>query len=157
MPGNIIQVTVCTKSGKLPSPICPKEQTITEYCLKDYAPTASCTIHENVLVCAETGKLATPYCPLTKTIAAVKTGTASYDSSKIPTEYCPLHGSGCSSSGNSVVVICTDPRHNGLFYKANIPSSGQSGGCPSQSLQTIVVPSSENLPACNLKDHLIKR
>jgi len=157
MPANIIQVTVCSKSGKLPSPLCPKEQTITEYCLKNYAPTASCTIHENVVVCAETGKLATPYCPLTKTISVVKTGAASYDSTKLPTESCPLHGPGTSGSGSSVVVICTDPRHNGLFYKANIPSSGQSGGCPSQYLQTIVVQSSEKLPTCNLKDHQIKR
>ena len=32
MPADIVQVNVCSKSGKLPSPFCPQDLIITEYC-----------------------------------------------------------------------------------------------------------------------------
>lgn len=156
MPADIVQVSVCSKSGNLPSAICPKEQTVSEFCLKNYAPTATCTTHENILVCKESSKLATPFCPVTTNLAGVKTAATSYDPAKIPTEYCPLHGGGISGAGGKTVIICTDPRHQGLFYKANIADPGQSGGCPSEFLQAITVQPSQVLPECNLKDHQVK-
>ena len=155
MPEDIVQVSVCSKSGRLPSPNCPKEQIISEYCLKNYVPTATCTIHESALVCTESSKLATPYCPTTKLMSGIKTEAATYDPTQIPTDYCPLHGPNSAIGGN-LLVTCSDPRHEGLIYKANIAASGQTGGCPTQYWQTIPLQAGEQIPSCNLKDHKIR-
>ncbi len=85
MPGNIEQVTICRKSGKLAVPgICDQDpagdMTYTEYFAKGTAPTEVCDHHVKVTVCSLSGSLATEFCPdsLKQTrIYRVLTGDAS--------------------------------------------------------------------------------
>ncbi len=157
MPANIVQVQVCNKSGKIPSALCPAEDIITEYCLKGSEPTLSCDVHENVVVCKESNKLATQYCPDTYVMTGVKVGTNSTEKTQIPTETCTLHTSFTFSSLlKNTVKICTDPRHGGQLYQANIAGPFKSGGCPDKFVQEIVVPPGESLPFCPLADHQVK-
>jgi len=158
MPADIVQVGVCSKSGKLPSKTCPSDQLITEYCLKSSVPTETCDVHQSVVVCTESGKLATQYCPKTKVISGVKAGTNSADKNKIPTESCTIHTSfNLSGLFRNTIKICTDPRHDGQLYKAIIAKPKQSGGCPEKYIDEIVVQAGENLPSCPLEDHQLKR
>jgi penicillin-binding protein 1A len=158
MPDDIVQVTVCSKSGLLPSSICPADELITEYCLKSAIPTATCNVHQNVVVCKETGKLATKYCPETITISALKVGENSAEVNKVPSERCTIHTSFILPSLlRNTVKICSDPRNDGQLYKANIAGLNQSGGCPAQYVNEIVIPPGERLPACPLADHQLGR
>ncbi|MBC7075445.1 MAG: penicillin-binding protein 1A [Syntrophomonadaceae bacterium] len=91
MPPDIIKIAVCSKSGKLPSEICPAEQVISEYCLKQCVPSETCDVHQLVTICKESGKIATQYCPETETLAKVKTSANSHDPEKIPAETCDIH------------------------------------------------------------------
>ncbi|MCD2493451.1 transglycosylase domain-containing protein [Lacrimispora sp. NSJ-141] len=85
MPGNIEQVSICRKSGKLAVPgICDQDpagdMTYTEYFAKGTAPTEVCDHHVKVTVCSLSGSLATEFCPdsLKQTkIYRVLTGDAS--------------------------------------------------------------------------------
>lgn len=157
MPANIGQVNVCNKSGKLQSALCPTEDIITEYCLKGYEPTETCKAHQSVVVCKESGKLATKYCPDTMEIAGVNVVPNSAEKTKIPTETCTLHTSfNVSGLLKNTVKICTDPRHNGPLYKANIAGPFKSGGCPDEYISEIVIPHGESLPLCPLEDHQVK-
>jgi len=154
MPGNIVQIAVCNKSGKIPSALCPPDQVITEYCVKGYEPTETCPGHQTVVLCKLTGKLATRNCPETE----VKTFLiGSTEASKIPTETCDVHA-GFSLSGlmKNTLKICTDPRHGGQLYRANIASPFKSGGCPDKYVFEIVIPPGESLPLCPLEDHQVK-
>jgi len=156
MPANIVQVTVCNKSGKLPSPLCPSDEVITEYCLKGSEPTETCNLHQNVVICKETGKLATQYCPDTTIIAAIRAADHSVDPKKIPTETCTVHTNfNISGLLKNKVKICTDPRHGGLLYKANISGRFKSGGCPDEFVHEIVIPPGESIPLCPLEDHQV--
>ncbi|PKM76069.1 MAG: penicillin-binding protein 1A [Firmicutes bacterium HGW-Firmicutes-15] len=158
MPGDIVQVDICSKSGKLPSASCPQDQIIREYSLKGYVPTETCPVHQTVVVCKESGKLATKYCPETKVVSAVKAGENSAEASKIPTEKCTLHTTfNLSGLSKNVVKVCTDPRNNGQQYQANIANPTQSGGCPTVYVDEIVLQPGEHLPPCPLDDHQIKK
>jgi penicillin-binding protein 1A len=157
MPGDIVEVSVCSKSGKLPSANCPPDQIITEYSLKGYVPTETCSVHQAVVVCSESGKLANQYCPHTHVISAVKAGDSSAETTKIPTEHCTLHTTfNLSGISKNVVTVCTDPRHNGQRYQANTAKPTQSGGCPSVYVDEIVLQPGEKLPPCPLEDHQTK-
>jgi len=157
MPGNIVQVSVCSKSGKIPSASCPHEQIITEYSLKDYVPTETCSLHQTIMICNESGELANKYCPDTSVFSGVKAGENSSEASKIPTEKCTLHTSfNLSVLSKNVVKICTDPRHKGQLYQANITKPTQSGGCPTIYVEEMVLPPGEHLPPCPLQDHQTK-
>jgi len=64
MPRDIVQATVCRKSGKLPGPSCPASDLVTDYFLKGTEPTESCTTHVTARVCLDDpSHLAGPYCP----------------------------------------------------------------------------------------------
>ncbi|MEA1960209.1 MAG: penicillin-binding protein 1A [Bacillota bacterium] len=90
-PSNVVEVAVCSKSGKLPSAICPADDIISEFARTANVPTGTCEIHELVSVCNESGKLAGRYCPDTKSIVGVRVSEESYDPEKLPTEECDIH------------------------------------------------------------------
>lgn len=62
-PSNIVSVTVCAKSGKLPVAGLCDGHTYTEYFAEGTQPTEYCDVHVAGIVCQEDGKLATEYCP----------------------------------------------------------------------------------------------
>lgn len=64
-PEEIIEVEVCMKSGKLPTPGLCDAHVYTEYFVEGTEPTTSCDVHVFGQVCYSDGVLATPYCPST--------------------------------------------------------------------------------------------
>ena len=66
-PEDIVEVAVCSESGKLPIPgVCDMDQRgsciVTEYFAKGTEPTESCDVHIMAKVCHVTGQLATDVC-----------------------------------------------------------------------------------------------
>ncbi|MDD4802366.1 MAG: PBP1A family penicillin-binding protein [Syntrophomonas sp.] len=158
MPGGIVQVSVCSKSGKLPSESCPQDSIISEYSLSSAVPTETCSTHRTIVVCNESGELATKYCPDTQVISGVMTGEHSAEQNKIPTEQCTLHTSfNLSGLMKNMAEVCTDPRHNGQQYKANKANPAQSGGCPEEYIEEVVLQPEFELPPCPLEDHQVKK
>ncbi|HWQ75756.1 MAG TPA: penicillin-binding protein 1A [Syntrophomonas sp.] len=156
-PQDIVSVSVCAKSGQRPSPNCPDSQIINEYCVKKYAPSEVCTVHQRVLICAASGKLATKYCPVTYEKSLVQADSSSAEPDKIPTETCDIHDSfTLQSLLKNTVWVCTDPRHEGKLYRANLPNGGQSGGCPTYLIKE-TVSSSQHLSPCPLEDHQLDK
>ena len=62
-PENIIEVEVCMKSGKLPTPGLCDAHVYTEYFAEGTEPTTSCDVHILGAICESDGVLATEYCP----------------------------------------------------------------------------------------------
>ncbi len=150
MPGNIVQVTVCGKSGKLPSDSCPQDGLITEYCLKDKVPTETCDAHKMVSICPESGKLAGKYCPNPELRSFVPDET--------PAEICDIHTEfNFPAMLNDEVYVCRDPRNKGKLYRANVPNPVQSGGCPQEYLEKVLLQPGQELPTCPLEDHQLKK
>lgn len=157
MPGNIVQVSVCSKSGLLPSENCPPEQIITEYSRADSVPEETCNMHEYLYICPESGKLAGKYCPNPQMIPVVKAAENSATPDKVPTEKCDIHTEfTLQSLLNNEVYVCLDPRHGGELVRANIPGPLETGGCPYEYLEKVVIHPSQKLPYCNLDDHQLK-
>jgi penicillin-binding protein 1A len=157
-PQDIIMTSVCAKSGKLPSTSCPDDQIVSEYCVKKYLPTEVCTIHQKIYICRESGKLATKYCPDIYELSLVQAKPGSSESSKIPTETCDIHNSFTLQSLLKITAkICTDPRHEGKLYKANIPNGSQSGGCPPSMIKEVVIKPGQKLAPCPLEDHQLHK
>lgn len=157
MPDNIVQVTVCSISGKRPGANCG-DCLITEYCRADCIPQETCNSHQQVYICQESGMLAGPYCPHPILRSMTRTDGASADENRIPTETCTLHtGPSASTVFGNQIAICRDPRHGGTLHRANIAGGNQTGGCPSQYLQYITLPAGQAPPPfCGLADHQIK-
>jgi len=153
-PGDIIQVTVCRKSGMLPSELCPDSSIVTEFAVKGSAPTTACSTHIIYNVCPDSGKLAGPYCPFPVPKSFVNVPPGSTDADRPPTEYCNIH----SSPGSPVEVqpVCRDPRHRGKLFRANLPQDGQAGGCPSELVEELPVLPDSPLPPCELPDHQLR-
>ena len=65
-PEDIIEVTICSESGKLPVPgLCdmdPRGCVVNEYFVKGFEPTETCDVHIMAKVCHVTGQLATDMC-----------------------------------------------------------------------------------------------
>ena len=59
-PDGLIEMPICSLSGKLPGPYCP---TVNELFIPGTEPTEQCDIHQVFLVNRETGKLCTVYTP----------------------------------------------------------------------------------------------
>lgn len=154
MPSGIVQISVCSKSGKLPSETCPKETIITEFSRSDSVPTEVCPGHEVVYICPESGKLAGKYCPNPEMRSVVKIG----GTDKIPTEKCDIHDE-FTLPGllRNEVYICLDPRHDGNFVKANLPGPMETGGCPQEYLEKVIIEPGQHIPTCSLKDHQLKK
>ncbi|MGI5922001.1 MAG: transglycosylase domain-containing protein [Syntrophomonadaceae bacterium] len=156
-PKDIIQISICTKSGKLISESCPQDNIRTEYCVKQFAPKETCDIHQVVAICPESGKLAGKYCPNPELRSLVKTDKNSIDPDKVPTEDCDIHTSfDLSGMFKNRVIVCRDPRHEGKLYKANIPNPAQSGGCPEEYREEIILEPGHNLPQCSIDEHRVK-
>ncbi|MGM0378400.1 MAG: transglycosylase domain-containing protein [Bacillota bacterium] len=67
-PDNIIQRSVDTKSGKIPTNLSymdPRNTVISEYFIQGTQPTETDDVHVQANICKESGKLATEYCPTT--------------------------------------------------------------------------------------------
>lgn len=158
MPTGITQVSVCAKSGKLPSAKCPENQIITEFTLQGVVPTEECDMHEEVLICPESNKLAGKYCPNPILSSLITVDENSSTADKIPTEKCDIHTE-FSVPGvfKNEITICTDPRHDGKLYRANIPNSLQTNGCPPEYRQKIVVQPGQDVPYCPLDNHKLKK
>lgn len=157
-PSDIVQVSVCKVSGRLPSDICPADQIITEYCLASAVPTETCESHHLVTICPESGKLAGVNCPHPETRVMVSADEKSVTSNKIPTETCDIHDEFTFSSLlRHEVIICTDPRHNGRLYAANLPGRSESGGCPDEYLQRVMIQHDQYLEQCPLADHQVEK
>ncbi len=63
MPENIIQMEVCEKSGKLPTPGLCDGHTYEEYFLENTEPMDYCNVHVQGIICQSDGVPATIYCP----------------------------------------------------------------------------------------------
>ena len=76
-PKGIVQLQVCSQSGKLPVPgLCDSDQRgsqiITEYFSEDNQPTETCDVHQRITKCNVSGQIATPYCTSTTTEVIIK-------------------------------------------------------------------------------------
>ncbi|MBR3004815.1 MAG: transglycosylase domain-containing protein, partial [Lachnospiraceae bacterium] len=67
MTGDIVQATVCNKSGLRPNEFCGDDPggscIITEYFRAGTVPADTCEVHEKVKICKETGMVANEFCP----------------------------------------------------------------------------------------------
>lgn len=76
-PEGIVEVSVCSQSGKLPvEGLCDCDprgsQIITEYFTEDTAPTETCNVHVNVNICNDSGKIASSGCTNTSSKIYIK-------------------------------------------------------------------------------------
>lgn len=63
-PKDIVDVTICRRSGRLPGPDCPPGEITTDVFLRGTEPTEVCTTHVSARVCVSDAKhLAGPDCP----------------------------------------------------------------------------------------------
>lgn len=78
MPDDIVQVEICSKSGKLATDACRSDArsrdsvVYTEYFAKGTEPTEECDLHYYVTVCSESHMKAGPYCPKTTSVARLR-------------------------------------------------------------------------------------
>ena len=100
-PDGIVSVTIDAKSGMLPSPLTPEEYIITEKYNANHVPTEESNVWVQAPVCAESGLLLTDNCPTTELKTFLRRqvpwvgDVAPADAElEVPTEYCPIHGSG---------------------------------------------------------------
>jgi len=118
-PDDVVQVTICKKSGKLAIPgVCENDQrgsmVSTEYFMGGTEPTQYCDHHALLTICAHSGYLASDYCPLETRIGGVfivggDPGSADDPykvSSEAATTLCPLHG-GPNPASPSVIQLPT--------------------------------------------------
>lgn len=63
IPGGIVQMTVCSRSGKLPLPGLCDAHLVTEYFDENAIPTENCDLHYSGTICAYTHLRATADCP----------------------------------------------------------------------------------------------
>lgn len=124
-PGGLVPVTICKKSGLLPSNICPPEELITELFVQGTEPSAACDVHVTATVCSETGELASEYCPdpVTKVFIQRKEPYAQRSDGKkpadaaleVPTSTCTKHTAPpvailvCPQTGQLANEYCPNP------------------------------------------------
>ncbi|MBC7325438.1 MAG: hypothetical protein H5T99_09010, partial [Moorella sp. (in: Bacteria)] len=161
-PAGIIYADVDAKSGLLPSDLTPKEFIVKEIFTQAILPNRVSDVWVQAQVCTTTGLLASSGCPDVTTGVFLKrpdgySGTVKPEDAYLeaPTEVCTLHG---GSDKPELVTVCTDPRHGGKLYLANIPEPGQDGGCPSRYIRQVQLQPGE-APAgyCNLPDHQLNK
>lgn len=125
-PSGLIQVTVCAKSGLLPTELCTS--TVTDWFKTGTVPTQPCDMHILVPICTASGLQATEHCPehLVENRAFLnrpeveptdkrwggKSGRLPADYNlRPPSEYCYLHGPtfGFTLDGNTLKWEWTQP------------------------------------------------
>lgn len=159
-PAGIIYADVDTKSGLLPSDLTPKEFIVKEIFTQSMLPKKVSDVWVQVQIDPTTGMLASPNCPNVTTGVFLKrpdgyNGPVKPEDAYLeaPKEICTLH-SGGNGAKPGLVSICTDPRHGGALFLANVPGPGQSGGCPPQYVKQVQLPPGQ-VPTqhCDLPDH----
>lgn len=155
-PDGVVSVAIDTKSGKTPSSLTPRDCISTELFREGFLPGSSSDTWKSVRICADSGALAGEFCPnvIDKVVLVGDVSDRSGDVGfKCPTETCSIHTS-AQSSNMQAVQVCTDPRHGGEVFLANIGE----GGCPSSSVTTKYY-TSQNMPTrhCDLSDHQISQ
>lgn len=166
MPAGVARISVCSISGKLPSPTCPEELIISDYCSKSFVPKETCDqLHELIYICPESGKLAGKYCPDPQPLYPFVPGSDDEDRSEVPTEKCDIHvdsplldmnSNRYNPASGGQVYICTDPRNGGEVRRAIFANPLQGGGCPDQFIQKIELPAGASIPNCQLPNHQLK-
>lgn len=125
-PGGLVSVTVCSKSGLLPSNICPPEDLVTELFIQGTEPTTACDVHVTATVCSETGQLASEFCPHPVTKVFIKRkepyaqrsdGRKPADAAlEVPTTTCTMHTTApvevpvCPETGELATPYCPNPQ-----------------------------------------------
>lgn len=153
VPSGMEQVAICQKSGKLATPACPEEDIVINSMRSQNAPQETCDVHVLVEICSESGKLSTPGCPSPVQqgfLGDLPPGTPG----AVPQEYCDIHD---NKTVIKKVQVCTDPRHQGRLYLANIPKNDESGGCPGDQIAEIEIDNADQLGYCPLSDHQMQR
>lgn len=146
-PDGIVTATVCSASGDKPSDLCPEETLVTDIFAKGTVPSKICDVHVLVEVCAESNQLPTDKCPSVVTRAFVK--------GKEPTELCTLHGGNAVSQEG--VMVCVDPQHGGILYRALVPGPNQDGGCPFDIVKYQQFPPGQEPTAyCPIPEHQLR-
>lgn len=162
-PSGIVSVSIDTKSGLLPSELTPAEYIKSELFNSQYVPTEVSDVWQNVEICADTNQLASIYCPnkVSKVMLKRPEGVDESSLSRAedyalytPATTCEMHTT--DQGYTTPVTICTDPRHNGQVYLANIPDANSSGGCPAE-YQEVRYYGYAYLPTeyCNLSEHAV--
>lgn len=149
VPTGIQHVSICRKSNKVATPACPDEDIVVKVMKAEGVPKETCDLHVLANICPDTGKLATSGCP-----APVQQGflkdLAPGTPGAMPQEYCDFHG---GQTVGEIVKVCTDPRHQGRIYLANIPEDGEFGGCPGEYIAEIKIDNPGHLGHCPLSEH----
>ncbi len=149
IPSGLKQVSICKKSNKVATSACPEEDIALITVGSGNVPEGTCDLHVLIDICPDSGKLATPGCPAPVQQGFLKDllpGTPG----AIPQEYCYLHG---GQQASEKVKVCTDPRHQGRIYLANIPKDSEFGGCPGEYIAEIEIDNARQLGYCPLADH----
>jgi len=159
-PHGIVEVFVDKKSGKLPSRLTPQKYIVKELFRKDKVPKEISDVWVEKEICAESGLLASQFCPKTLKKVFLKRPSVSgkikpLDAAlEAPREVCSLH---TTTESYITVNVCTDPRHKGRYYLANIPVEGYQGGCPSKYIKKMSFPAGkEPREYCPISDHQLK-
>ena len=153
-PDGLVRRTVCSVSGDLPGPNCPKDAKVTEWFAPDDVPHKVCNIHVLAEVCAESNQLPNQYCPTKVQRSFIKNARDSKNA--VPTETCTMHGPGTAKPAGT--PVCTDPSHGGVMYLANVPGYGETGGCPpgaisyQQFTESLAAPTQR----CPIPEHQVK-
>lgn len=152
-PSGLITTAICTKSGKLANAFCPEDQLLKEIFVDGSQPKETCDLHVQVEICADTKMLANPNCPH-KIKAVFLKGDKSGE--QLPEEVCTKHGP--EAQQKITVKVCTDPRHNGVLYLANIPGLLETGGCSHEFIEerTFLVDEAPKT-RCPLQDHQVEK
>lgn len=137
-PDDIIECSVCKKSGKLAMPgLCDCDprgsQVGTEYFAAGTEPTEYCDTHVAITVCAASGYPASPYCPEDglRTTAYISGGSSGTEDSpylvpaNLSTNVCPIH-----TSEPSEPVDITGETENEDDPSEVIDGDGESGEPP---------------------------
>lgn len=162
-PSGLVRATVCSKSGHLPNAFCPEKDLINELFMKGTVPIQTCNVHVQAEICTESGQLASSSCPnriravflkRPKPYGKVKPEDAHEE---LPTQICTIHKT-ATGPEKVRVKICTDPRHNGIPYLANIPGLLETGGCPPVFVEEQEYLSNEAPQLhCSLPDHQVEK
>lgn len=136
-PEDVVQVSVCRKSGKLAVPgLCdhdPRGSCVyTEYFARGTEPQEVCDVHVSAEICSETGLLAGEYCPdrVQGVFMVVPQGeTAVTDDSlfTMPSP-CTVHGPGTGTEGESPEAETGSPGPAAGSSGLPAGSSGRSAG-----------------------------
>ena len=133
-PEGLVQVTLDTISGLLPSELTPAQFRRTDWVNAANVPTERSDIWVGVRICPESNRRANEFCPDAAVVSRIRRGSAEGLTSSFvaawlePTGICDLHTT--PPEPDLPARICINPAHGGNYALANIAGLGQTGGCP---------------------------